>query len=736
MNRAYTIAIWAWVWASVLVSNSHATEWPLCSASWQLPERPVAETTGGALGSTHVSADQANLVEDGISVLEGNVQIIRDTQQIQANRVELTQPGQVIDAEGDIKFWDKDLFVSGDAAHVEMETNFATVDRAQFMLLEGHGHGAAQKVIMPNQDVTQIKGATYTTCDPGKEDWLLAADEIELNSATEWGTARDVTIHFHGTPIFYSPWMTFPLTDRRKSGLLSPSYRISGETGFEVSVPYYWNIAPERDATLTTRGMTERGVLLGGEYRYLLPNYATGTLGMEVLPDDRAHGDSRSAVSFQHDGVLGAGWDVDIDVDWVSDKNYFEDLGTNLQITSTQFLDQRADLNYQHRNWSALARIQSYQVVDQTISAEQRPYKRLPQLLFTASTPNRNRRLNSDLAAEFVYFDRTSSITGTRLQLQPSVSYPMRSLSGFIVPRATLNFSTYSLNNTNAGAENSPSRLVPKLIVDSGLLFDRNLSLGSVEYLQTLEPRLFYLFVPHVGQDEIPLFDTGVYTFTFDQLFREDRFSGSDRIGDANQVSLSVTSRLLSNDNGKELLRASVGQSYFFRNREIQLLSTTPSATEDMSDIAGELTANLYNQWRVSAGFHWDPNEGRTSRNTIRARYKPTTNKIMNVEYRFVRDEIEQTDFSIRWPIKNHLGVVGRWNYAVPENRTLEATFGLEYDSCCWAGRLVARRHLNDTNGDFNNAIFLHLELKGLGGVGENTIDFLRKTISGYQKTF
>ena len=529
--------------------------------------------------------------------------------------------------------------------------------------------------------------------------------------------------------------MTFPLTDKRKTGFLSPSYRFSEGNGFELRLPYYWNIAPNQDATLTARGMTNRGILLEGEYRYLTER-GGGDLGLEYLPHDSIRGDDRAAFSFQHQGGFAPGWTTDIDVDWVSDSDYFDDLGTNLAIASQQFLERRGDLTYRQRHWSFRARVDDYQTIDDTIAANNRPYKRLPQLNFQSSTPERNRRLNADFNAEFVYFDRSSSVTGARVNLAPSVSYPIRTPAAFIIPKLTLDYTTYSLDDTTPGVEDNPDRLLPTFSTDAGIFLEREFTLGDKRYLNTIEPRIFYLFVPEDAQDDIPVFDTGEYTFSFSQLFRTNRFSGVDRIGDANQITLALNSRLLSTNKGDEILSASVGQIFFFRDREVQLSDDTPIDTDSTSDFVAELSAQMLGGWRGTASYQWSNAESRTDRNTFRLRYQPNDQRVFNAEYRFIRDAIEQTDVSFRWPIHRNWGVVGRWNYSLPDGRTVDAFGGVEYDSCCWAARGLVRRFLRNNEGDFDNAIFLQMELKGLAGLGKSAGEFLKKNIPGYRNTF
>ena len=321
------------------MGSAGAGDWALCGVALQLPERPVFERADDP-EATHLTADDADMVEEGTSVFRGNVEIARGTRQIRADTVRVTRPERILDAEGNIRFWDEGVYLSGETAHVELETDYAEVEGAEYIYLESHAHGAAERVVFTNRDLIEISDASYTTCNPDDEVWTLNASEIKLDRISEFGTGRNVLVRFKGVPIFYSPYLTFPLSDKRKTGFLTPSYRVSGQTGFEFHLPYYWNIAPERDATLTARGMTRRGVLLQGEYRYL-SHYGDGQLGLEYLPHDAVRGNDRAAFAFQHDGSFARDWRTDIDVDWASDKDYFEDLGTNLAIASRSFLERK-----------------------------------------------------------------------------------------------------------------------------------------------------------------------------------------------------------------------------------------------------------------------------------------------------------------------------------------------------------------------------------------------------------
>ena len=311
-------------------------------------------------------------------------------------------------------------------------------------------------------------------------------------------------VEFYGVPIFYSPVMSFPLSDKRKSGILTPSFRISGPAGPETTIPYYFNIAPDRDATLAARVMTDRGLQMQGEFRYL-SLWGDGQFGAEFLPDDEEFGKDRGSVRFQHKGALTSRVSTNIDINWVSDKEYFEDLGTNLAIASKTHLQRRGDLSYSGSGFWARLRLQEYQTIDRTIAGTSRPYKRLPQLLVQSRLPERNRQINYGARGEFVYFDRTSSVTGTRVDIQPWVSYPMRTAATFLVPKLEVRYTQYSLDNTATGDDDDPSRLIPRFSLDSGMFFERATTFGGNAMVQTLEPRLYYLFVPFDDQTDLPI---------------------------------------------------------------------------------------------------------------------------------------------------------------------------------------------------------------------------------------
>jgi len=544
--------------------------------------------------------------------------------------------------------------------------------------------------------------------------------------------------------------MSFPLSKKRKTGFLTPGLGSSNRNGFEARTPFYWNIAPQMDATLTPRLLTDSGVMLVGEFRHISKN-SESEINAEYLPSDNQFGDkNRNLIGVKHQHRFAGTGSFSLDYNRVSDKKYFEDFGSSLGITSTRFLPQRGNITYSGSLyggnwWSAYASIENYQSVDRTLAAVSKPYKRLPQFNFYAGSPYINNKFVYYLSSQFTYFDRggddtgsVENVIGSRLDLLPSISYPYRTASTFVTPKVSLRFTQYDLHNTST-FESSPSRLLPIVSIDSGIFLERDFSLFGKQSLHTLEPRLFYLYIPEENQDDLPVFDTGLYDFSFDSLFREDRFSGADRVGDANQFTLALTSRLIDHDTGRVKGYLSLGQIYHLNDRDVTLPGFA-KRDENSSPIVAELSVALLKHWKFRGNIQWDPHSNKTEKLLTQVQYKPASNKVVNLSYRVRRPstnlsgiDVEQSDISFHWPLKQNWSMIGRWNYAIPEKKSLGIFGGIEYDSCCWSFRAVARRFLTNIDGDFETGIFLQLELKGLAGIGRKTVDFLEQRIPGYE---
>jgi len=505
------------------------SQWAQCGNVLQLPPRPVFATSSTDPQAIDVSGDVANMQEGGISKLSGNVELQRGSQQLKADHLEYNEAQELIDVQGNVQLWDQGAYATGDRAHLDLGDEKTEIAGASYIFLDTHSHGKAGEAVITGKKIVTVNDADYTTCNPGTNTWKLHAGELELDFAEDVGTAHDVWFELGDVPVFYTPYATFPLSDKRKSGLLIPKVRISNTTGFDLTVPYYFNIAPNHDATLAGRLMTKRGLQLQGEYRFLT-RLGGGELAGEYLPDDREYGGYRGAVKILQGGSFAPRWSTNVNYNWVSDSDYFTDLGTNLAVASRSYLEQTGSVDYAGDGWSGRARVQAFQTIDDSIAPSDRPYKRLPQLLVAASERRRNRQFNPGGHGEFVNFDRDNGVIGQRVDVMPTLNYQQRDASWFIVPKAILRFTHYDLEDTAPGQSNNLTRTIPTASVDAGMFFERDWSIGNRGFLQTLEPRAYYLYVPFKNQDDLPIFDTGNFDFDFSQLFRENRFTGATSV--------------------------------------------------------------------------------------------------------------------------------------------------------------------------------------------------------------
>lgn len=726
----------------------------MCKPDPALPQRPEIGDRAYQPGYLYMEADEAEAIEDRGATLRGGVELIRDQQALRTDVLIYDKPKNTVNIQGNAQFWDKAVFLSGPRGFWDLGTNVAEFKGGEYRLLERRGRGKAGIIkAFGEKDLTRLEEVDYTTCDEEPAVWRLAAKYLKLNHAEEWGQATHITLRVKDIPVLYWPYLSFPLSDKRKSGFLAPKIGYSSKSGADVSLPYYWNIAPEYDATLIPRFLSKRGVMLGGEFRYLLRS-GGGQLNLEYLPSDSASedNDDRSlfALNHQQGFAEGRGY-VYLTYARASDNRYLEDFGTSLSLTSQIFLEQRADIAYGGSFWNLLGRVQGYQSMDPTLADINKPYDRLPQIVFHAYLPGGFRGLHLQFQAEAVNFDRDIDAIGGRIDLKPSVSFPVYTRAAFLVPKLSLRHTQYLLDNTDPGIPDDISRTVPIFSLDSGLFMERDFELAGAAYLQTLEPRLFYLYIPDRNQDAIPVFDTNRYDISFFRLFREDRFSGPDRVGDANQVTLALTSRFISQDSGVEHLRASLGQIIYFEDRNVTLRRGGPPNTDALSETVAELGARLFSAWSLRGNFTWDPDSSKVQKGTLGVRYWPDPYTVFNAEYRLrqdvpnvlrQREDLEQTDVSFRWPLTPKWSLVGRWNYSLDTDRTLETVGGIEYNSCCWGLSAVARRYLSRAAdqpseiGPYDTAFYVQLELKGLAGLGRGTTSFLKRSIPGYQNEF
>ncbi len=691
-----------------------------------------------------VKADDAQLIENGISVFTGNVIVNRGGQELKADRATYNQISGDVTAQGDIQIRDSEIILHAQQAEWDLSKDSGKLLDAEYQLRKNHARGSADSVYRQGVESTRLKGASYTTCKVGDNAWLLESSNVHLDHVKNVGVARNVKIRLANVPVFYTPYLSFPLSDERKSGFLTPSLGNSDATGFELQTPYYWNIAPDKDATITPRYMSDRGLMLNSEFRYLYRRHK-GKIDAGFLLNDqlkRANGrlnpnykDDRKHFSLQHSGYFLSHWNTNIDYNYVSDDNYLEDFGSNLSLASTTHLNRQLTIAYAGNNWDFTGKLQGYQ----TLTNANAPYQKLPQLRLTSSFPTQFMGIRYGVKAEFVDFDHSDKVSGQRLDIEPSLSLPWSSPSAFVTPRIALRHTRYRLtDNVTTAIDKKPTRTAPVVSLDSGLFFDREMQLAKTSYLHTLEPRAFYLYIPERNQDDIPVFDSSLRTFNIGQLFAYDRFSGTDRIGDANQLSIALTSRIINQQTGRESFHITLGQIQYFQNRKVTL-NNTAKETRSSSDLVAEVAASLAKEWIVRGEMQWDPDQSKTNMSAVRLQYRSDNGRILNFSHRYRRDNVsniaglEQLDISARLPITKQWSVVGRWYRSLKENQTLETLAGVEYDSCCWATRLVVRDYVNNTfDSNRNLAIFFQIELKGLGNFGQRADSLLENSILGY----
>ena len=706
-------------------------DWRQCG-----PLKDPTETLGKGSDETQITSDSAEVSRENKEArFSGNVVVTKGDQLLEADRITYNNRDETIDADGSVFYQSPGLLVSGNSARMDMAENKGSLKDAEYRLPKRRGRGSASQaeIVGPNQ--SHYKNISYTTCRPGNDSWVLEAAELDINTEEGVGVARDTVFRFKGVPFFYLPYASFPIDDRRKTGFLVPTVGSSSETGADVSIPYYINIAPDMDATITPRIMSKRGLMLGGEFRYLTDSYH-GETRLEILPDDKERGSNensaRGAFSYTGHGYLSPRLVVDANINYASDHDYFEDLGDSLAVSSSRYLERRGDLRYYGDDWNILARAQYYQTIDETILRADRPYARLPQVLFRYEKPDQIAGLTLHMDAEYVYFDRDETVRGHRVDFNPAVSLPMRNSWGYVTPKLGVRYTSYDLKDQVAGMSDSPDRTTSTFSLDSGLYFER---VGE-STTTSLEPRMFYLYTPKENQNDIPIFDTAEYDFSFYNLFLENRFSGSDRVSDANQLTLALTSRTFSNNTGAESFRFSLGEIFYLEDREVQLPGVA-TIKDSSSATVGQIAMQLSQNWSTQADLEWDHNRGgdKTTQSAIHLRYDDDNKTQLNLGYRYARDVFEQTDVSFRLPITSRLNAVGRWDYSLRYDKTMEAFAGLEYSTCCWAFRAVGRHYINDIDADANTAFYLQLELKGLTSIGNKVGEFLEDNLLGYSKT-
>jgi LPS-assembly protein len=671
----------------------------------------------------------ARMLPEPTASMSGGVLVKRGDKLAGAETADYDPRTLTLHLDGDVRYEDPDTEIVSQSADFAYDTGQITFTGAEFLLGDNNSRGAADLLQISQEGTLNLGGVHYTTCPPGSNDWLIAAGNIELDTAEGVGTARNVKLRFQGVPIIYLPYLTFPINNARKSGVLTPTIGSAGRSGNEIALPYYWNIRENYDATISPRWLSNRGLQIGTEFRYLTERN-DGQVTFEYLADDSLIDSSRHLIAVDHRTLFNSGWRNTVDFREVSDAQYFEDLGGTLSLTSITHLNRNLRFDYHGRHWSLFGQVQDFQTLDETILAEDQPYQRLPQMKVVGYYPDLVGALGLAFDGELVNFDRDTGVTGWRLNAAPSVELAFERPGWFVKPAAAVDYTRYDLKNTLPGEATEFTRTVPIASFDTGMIFERTFNRSS-SLIQTIEPRLLYVNVPFRDQDGLPVFDTIMPDLNLVQLYRKNRFLGADRIGDTEQYSVGITSRIIDVDSGEEKVTATIGQTRYLSDQLVTLPGET-LVPQTSSDYIAEIRFLLFQHINFDVGHQWSNGENGTTQSEARLQYRPQNNKILNLAYRFRRDSLEQGDVSWSWPLGQSWNFVGRYNYSFRDKESLEQFFGLEYESCCWGFRVVQRRFLSTRDGTRDTSFGLQLVLKGMTSLGTTADKMLERGILGY----
>lgn len=750
----------------------------------------------------YLEADKLDYSLEGISELIGDVKVSQGERLLLApaatiNTNQNDQRLEFITASGPVEFSDAYYRIWGERVFWDNRNEILNMYNAAFHYYPHHGRGQADFIHYGRDRFITLKNAKYTTCPPGSNTWAIKAQRLTLDPNEGRGQAKHLLLKMKEVPVFYLPYFDFPLDKRRKTGWLYPSFSSTTESGMAFNFPFYWNIRPNVDTTIIPTYLTQRGTMLATETRYLNPK-SDGVLNLHWLPNDQKYrefrrinrvmppnyprtdpritglegGTHRFATNYKHHSMFTDRLVGNIDFSHVSDDNYFLDLGNDLDTANTTDLLQQAEVLYYGEHWQHTLRFQSYQSLHPLFGPENdNEYERFPQWAFAITYPEVWHQLQLDANGEWVnYYHANNPFNGShvtdghRFQLRPSISWPYSTLSGYVIPRAQFDILHYDLELGPVDrSRNKPDnfyRTIPMYDLKAGLFFDRFTHLFHQDFLQTLEPKLYYLYVPFRNQDLYPTFDTNINTFNLSQLFRDNRFSGRDRVSDANQLTLSMTSRLLVKDTGEERFNASVGEIFYFSPRQVSIcdqslfsaqcrLLEDPTVNNRQSALIGQLAMN-FKPLKAWAFLEWDPKAQNVQQSAYNLQWIANSGGQINLGYYWVRQDIatvnyqantaqnlEQTDVSFIWPLGKHFEALSRWQYDMIQNRSINILGGFAYHGCCFSWQLAASRYLkpqqNQIANEYRNGIFLTVAFRGLSSVGTKESQF-DKAIPGYQR--
>lgn len=718
---------------------------------------------------------------DGVVIVEGDAELRRHGMVIKADRLEFDQRSSEARAQGQVLINQNGNRFEGPELQLNVDTQKGHFEQPVFSLLESEGHGDARRVDFLGKDRLEATEARYSTCPrtPGARwlpDWLVRADRIELDSAEETGTAHGGVLEFKGVPILGAPYLSFPLSDKRKSGVLPPTINIDNVSGLELTVPYYFNIAPELDATVYPTFMSKRGLDFGGELRYLKPS-SSGQLRAAYMPNDDLRNRDRWGYSLQHAQRLSTGaaladlglvapLGLRLNVNRVSDDNYWRDFPRSSTSLTSRLLATEAVLDWNQGPWSLSAGAYRWQTLQDAESPITPPYDRLPSVALRFAQDHQRwaglRGWEWSLQTEYTRFKSdpayTGQVNGSRALAIASLGHRWETPGWFVAPRLQLHHADYRFDQA-VGSARTARRSLPTFSLDSGLVFERETGYFGRAFRQTLEPRAFFTWTPYREQSGLPNYDSAANDFNFASIFSENTFGGHDRIADLRALTVGASSRLLDPASGAEVLRLGLAQRYLLRDQTVvlpgQSCSSSDAAgcspvTNRISDILLGARVQWSAQWAMDANVQYSPQDRESVRSTLSGRYTPSNYRVLSAAYRLQRGSSEQLDLGWQWPLSDlwasepataragrALGPgqwysVGRINYSLPDRKVVDLVAGFEYDAGCWIGRIVLER-LTTGLSSANQRMLFQLEFSGFSRIGSNPLKTLRDNVPRYQ---
>ena len=729
MDRLNKKNLWI-LFGSLFPIAGHAyTDPPVCQVptTTQLAKIVIDSPT---LNAVYVAADSGSINRQGVSQLDGAVIIQRNQQRLNADSAHFNNKNNQITAQGNILLSTDTTTFKSDSIDYDLVKQSGVFENAQYQVKGSHTNGSSRRIVQKSKDKLELENATYTTCPAPDPSWHISSSNITINHTTQVGTAKNLTLRVGRIPIFYFPWISFPLNNpftggvQRKSGFLIPEIGISDQSGYEITVPYYLNLAPNYDATIYVTPLSERGIRVKSVGRFMTSK-SRGELEYSFIPSDKALNDEwRDYFKFSYQHNMGDRRTLILKAEGVSDDEYLDDLSDSLSISSTSALERTIRYDIGSENWDLSLAALDYQVLD----ASSQPYAKLPELTFNYQSPHHYNGLDLSLNAQATYFEGSADPTGLRLDVGMKATKRFGNDAWYFKPSLSYQATHYSLQDNATG--NSLSRGLPTATLDSGLFFERDI---KKQFKQTLEPRLFYTYTPYKDQSSIPIFDSARTDFsTSNQLFEANRFTGKDRIADANQLTLALTTRVQNTKTGNELSQASIGQIFYFDDRKVTLPGNR-ALTDRSSEFAFELSTKINDKTRFATTAFWDPSTSGWASSEARINYTDESNRVLNLNYQHVASAVSEIDISFSLPVNKNWGLVGRLDYDLSNDRVLEQLAGIEYNDCCLSSRLVARRYLTTDNTSYDDAVFFEFNLKGLGGISTGVNAILKENIYGYE---